>query len=112
MSYFDELDRIWGKVGSGSNQPLRSRIRPRQTRGWLIAIGSLIALFIVATISKGIYTEWLWFDSLGFSSVYTTILTTIVCLFFVVACVFLALLLDNLFLVLWLSPSSKGRNLI
>jgi len=112
MSYFDELDRIWGKAGSGSNQPLRGRIRPRQTRRWLIAIGSLIALFIVATIGRGIYTEWLWFDSLGFSSVYTTILTTKVWLFFVGAFVFLALLLANLFLVRWLSPSSGGSNII
>lgn len=108
MSHFDELDRIWGRGGSDSNRPLRNRVRPRQTRGWLIAIGVLIALFIIATISKGIFTEWLWFDSLGFSSVYTTILTTKIWLFFVGAFVFLALLLINLFVARRLSPPPGG----
>ncbi len=112
MSYFDELDRIWGKASSDSSQSLKSRIRRSQTRRWLIAIGAFIALFIVAVIGKGIYTEWLWFDSLGFSSVYTTILTTKVWLFFVGAFLFLALLLANLFLVRRLSPSTTGSSLI
>ena len=108
MSYFDELDRIWGKAGSDSNQHLRDRIRPRQTRRWLIAVGSLIALFILASIGRGIYTEWLWFDSLGFSNVYSTILTTKVWLFFAGALFSLGLLLANLFLVRRLSPPSRG----
>jgi len=71
----------------------------------------LIALFIIATISKGIYTEWLWFDSLGYSSVYTTILTTKIWLFFVGAFVFIALLLLNLFVARRLSPPS-GSNML
>ena len=112
MTYFDELDKIWGKKGdSDSSQTLRSRIRPRHTRNWLIAIGVLIALFILATISKGIFTEWLWFDSLGYSSVYTTILTTRIWLFFVGAFVFVALLLANLFVARRLSPPAGGNSL-
>jgi len=109
MSYFDELDKIWGKVSSGSNQPQRSTMKPHHARRWLIVIGALIALFIVASISKGIYTEWLWFDSLGFSSIYMTILTTKVWLFFVGAFIFLTLLLANLFLVRRLSPPAGGN---
>lgn len=112
MSYFDELDKIWGKVSSGSNQPQRSTMKPHHARRWLIVIGALIALFIFASIGKGIYTEWLWFDSLGFSSVYMTILTTKVWLFFVGAFVFLALLLINLFLARRLSPPTGGNILI
>ena len=111
MSYFDELDKIWGKVSSGSNQPQKGTVRPRQTRRWLIAIGAFIVLFIFASIGKGIYTEWLWFDSLGFASVYTTILTTRVWLFFAGAFVFLALLLANLFLARRLSPPTGGNTL-
>ncbi len=108
MSYFDELDRIWGRASSDSGQSLRSKIKPHQTSRWLIAIGALIALFILATISKGIYTDWLWFESLGFSSIYATILTTRVWLFFAGALVFLALLLINLFLARRLSPPAAG----
>jgi len=109
MSYFDELDKIWGKASASSNQPLRSMMRPGRTRKWLIAIGAFIVLFIVATISKGIYTEWLWFDSLGFSSVYSTVLTTRIWLFFTGAFIFLGLLLANLFLVRRLSPPTGGN---
>ena len=111
MTYFDELDRIWGKGDSNSSQSLRNRIRPRQPVRWMIAIGAIIALFIIAAIGRGIYTEWLWFDSLGFGSVYTTILTTRIWLFFVGAFIFLALLLGNLFLARRLSPPAGGNRL-
>lgn len=111
MTYFDELDKIWGKGSSNPNQPPGSRMRPHHTVRWLIAIGVLIALFILAAIGKGIYTDWLWFSSLGYSSVYTTILGTRIWLFFVGAFLFLALLLANLFLARRLSPPSEGSML-
>ncbi len=103
MSFFSDLDRLWAQESKPpSKRPKRSG---RHHRGglWLVS-GALLSLFIIATIWKGIYTEWLWFGSLGFSSVYTTILTTRVWLFFAGAFVFLALLLSNLFLARRLSP--------
>ena len=57
MSYFDELDKIWGKASSSSSQPLKSMMGPGHTRRWLIAIGALIVLFIFASISKSIYSH-------------------------------------------------------
>ena len=104
MSYFSDLDKIWGKESPPSSKPPKRERRHSPAQRWLIIIGALVFLFIIATISKGIYTEWLWFDSLGFSSVYTTVLTTKVWLFFIGALVFLALLLSNLFLARRLSP--------
>jgi len=104
MSYFSDLDKIWGEENSPSSKPPKRERRHSPARSWLIIIGALVFLFIIAAIGKGIYTEWLWFDSLGFSSIYTTILTTRVWLFFVSALVFLALLLSNLFLARRLSP--------
>ena len=95
MSFNSNLDKIWGEK---SPKPQKSKGRHSPTRRWLIVIGALVFRFIVATIGKGIYTEWLWFDSLGFSSVYTTILTTRLWLFAAGAFVFLVLLLSNLFL--------------
>ncbi|MBM4448325.1 MAG: UPF0182 family protein [Chloroflexi bacterium] len=83
-------------------------MRPRHTGRWLIAIGVLIAIFVLASISKGIYTDWLWFGSLGYSSIYTTILTTKIWLFFAGAFGFLALLLASLFVARRLSPPSQG----
>jgi uncharacterized membrane protein (UPF0182 family) len=104
MSYFSDLDKIWGEENPPASKPSKRERKHSPARRWLIIIGALVSLFIIATISKGIYTEWLWFDSLAFSSIYTTILTTRVWLFFVGALVFLALLLSNLFLARRLSP--------
>ena len=70
-----------------------------------------VLLFIILAIWKEIYTEWLWFDSLGFSSIYTTVLTTKIWLFFAGAFIFLVLLMPNLFLARRLSPIS-GDNII
>lgn len=42
--------------------------------GWIIAI--LLLLFIVATVTFQWVTEYIWMDSLDFSSVFTTILTS------------------------------------
>ncbi|MFQ6122543.1 MAG: UPF0182 family protein [Dehalococcoidales bacterium] len=100
MSYFSDLDRLWGE--GSSTPPKKGRFSP--IRWWLIIIGTLVFLFVITAIGKGIYTEWLWFDSLGFSSIYTTILTTKLWLFAVGAFVFLALLVSNLFLARRLSP--------
>ncbi len=107
MSYFSNLDKLWGKENS---KPPQSKNKQRPIQWWLIIIGALVFLFIIAAIGKGIYTEWLWFNSLGFSSIYTTILTTRLWLFAVGALAFFALLVSNLFLARRLSPVS-GDNI-
>ncbi len=43
---------------------------------YLIAAGVLVALFVVFISTIGIYTDWLWFDSLGQLSTYQTSLWT------------------------------------
>ena len=61
-----------------------------------VAIAALILVIVILFLAKGIYTDWLWFDSLGFLSVYTKILTTRVWLFFAGALIMAAFLLVNL----------------
>jgi len=85
---------------SGGKEPVR---HGRSTRIILIVV-AVIILFIVLNISKGFYTEWLWFGSLGYSSVYATILKTRILLFFAAAIIFAALFLGNLALAARLSP--------
>ena len=41
-----------------------------------IGIGVLFVLLLSANGLAGTYTDWLWFDSLGFGSVWLTILGT------------------------------------
>ena len=75
-------------------------MRAPDLRRWAVgggAIVALIALFILLTQAIGVYTDWLWFGSLGFRSVFATMLGTKIWLFFAGALVFAALLLVNLY---------------
>ncbi|MBN1176472.1 MAG: UPF0182 family protein [Dehalococcoidales bacterium] len=83
----------------------RSRIVGRV----LLAVGGLIVLFILASVAKGFYTEWLWYSSLGYGSVYTTILKTRLLVFFLAAVIFCVLLLANLVLATRLAPQDKSH---
>ena len=109
MSYFSNLDKLWGEKTDKSPE---NKKRPPSMRRWVIIIGILVFLFILASIGKGMYTEWLWFGSLGFSNIYTTILSTKLWLFFAGALAFFALLVANLFLARRLSPVSTDNILI
>ena len=73
---------------------------PPDIKRWLIGGGivvALIAIFILLTQAIGVYTDWLWFGSLGFRSVFATVLGTKIWLFFAGALVFAALLLPNIY---------------
>jgi len=86
-------------------QPMRHR-GPHKA---IIIVAAVIILFIVLSILKGIYTEWLWFSSLGYGSIYTTILKTRVLIFFSAAIVFCALFLGNLVLATRLAPNNRAH---
>ena len=75
---------------------------------WLIIIGAVVIVFILLNTGKNIYTEWLWFDSLGFSSIYLTILRTQVILFLIGAIVFFAILMASIVVAQRLSPKNGG----
>jgi len=110
MAFFRDVERVW-RQGRGA-QPKQPKSQHRSRRGWFILLGVLVALFIFLAIGKGIYTEWLWFGSLGFGSVYTTIIGSRVWLFFAGAFGFFVLLGGNLFLARRLSPISRSNILI
>ena len=70
----------------------RRRARPRQTvRASRLIAGFLLALmFLIGTIGVDLYTDALWFQSLGLLSVFSTALAMQVALFIVGFLVFLA----------------------
>jgi len=85
---------------------------PPARHGWttarvLLILAGALALLILLNISKGLYTEWLWFNSLGYGSVYATILKTKVLVFFSAAIIFGILFLGNLVLATRLSPKTE-----
>ncbi len=73
----------------------------------ILAVG--LTLFILINIAKGWYSEWLWFSSLGYGSVYTTILKTKVVVFFSAAIIFGILFLGNLVLATRLAPKTEAH---
>jgi uncharacterized membrane protein (UPF0182 family) len=85
---------------------------PAPRRGWtpsrvFLVLAGALALFILLSVTKGLYSEWLWFDSLGYGSVYTTILKTKLLVFFTAAILFGILFLGNLMIATRLAPKSQ-----
>ncbi len=74
---------------------------------WLSIPAVLIILFIIFNILKTIWTEWLWFSNLGFSSVYGTVIGTKVTIFFVAAIIFCAFFIGNMYLAHRLGPKAN-----
>jgi len=100
----DSLDRLWERAASSERSA---------GRGWVFRVSVILAvllvLFIVFNVLKGFYTEWLWFDSLDYGSVYATILKTKVLLFFSAAIIFGVLFMGNLMLATRLAPRNESR---
>ncbi len=107
MSSFDRQWQRWfpeDRAGKPVKPPKQSSTSSRV----LLILAGILALFIVINIAKGIYTEWLWFNSLGYSSVYTTILKTKILVFFSAAVIFGILFLGNLVLATRLTPKTES----
>jgi len=108
LNSLDERWQRWFPQSEGGKP------EPPTKRGWtttrvLLALAGAFALFILIDISKGFYTEWLWFSSLGYGDVYTTILQTKVLLFFSAAIIFFAFFLGNFMLAIRLAPKTEAR---
>ena len=67
-------------------------------QGRLIVAGLVVLLLVLLTVGVDMYTDWLWFASLGLTGVYGTILGQQVILFFAAALLFLALYLPSAYL--------------
>ena len=91
MSFLDEFER-------------REPPRLSSILNWVIPLGLLLLLWIGGSIVANIYVDWLWFDNLGYLSVFTTILTTRIVLFVLGALVFAAIFAVNIILAERYSP--------
>ncbi len=111
MSKLNSFDRQWQRWFPENRE--KEAVPPAKRR-WMTALVVLIlagalALFILINISKGFYSEWLWFNSLGYGSVYATILKTKVLVFFSAAIIFCILFLGNLVLATRLAPKTEAH---
>ncbi|MEX2247972.1 MAG: UPF0182 family protein [Dehalococcoidia bacterium] len=73
-------------------------------------IAALIVLYAILSVGKSIYADVLWFDSVGYRSVYTKRIVTSVWLFFAGGVVFLAIFLSNVLLARRLAPATDDPN--
>ena len=106
MDSFDRQWQRWFSEDRGGKPVPPAKLGRKPTNVLLILAGVLV-LFIIANISKGLYTEWLWFKSLEYDSVYATILKTKVLVFFSAAIIFCVFFLGNLVLATRLAPKSR-----
>ena len=74
----------------------------------MIGIFAVLVLVLLASVGKSIYTEWLWFDALGYSGVYETIIGTRLLLFIVAALVFALLFAGNILIASRLAPKGSA----
>jgi len=108
----DNLDRIWERTTPpGGGKRSGGGTVSRGQRRWLIIGGIIIVLFILANIAKGFFTDWLWFQDLGYQTVFTRSLGTKMLMFFLSALAFAAVFLGNIVLAMRLSPTAEGRTL-
>jgi len=110
----DSFDRQWerwfppeGKKGQATAPGRHSK--PGNTNRVFFILAGVLALFILISISKGVYTEWLWFSSLSYGSVYTTVLKTKLLVFFSAAIIFAIVFLGNLVLATRLAPKTETQ---
>ena len=105
----DSFNRDWQRWFPGGKD---EKPAPPAPGGWtgsriLLILAGVFALFIFLNVAKGFYTEWLWFSSLGYNSVYATILKTKLLLFFSAAGIFCLMFLGSLVLAARLSPGGE-----
>ena len=95
---------------ASSDIPRRFSITSRRAR-WaiVIAVVVLIALAVSAQHIASLYTDFLWFQSLGLSSVWTKTITVETGLAATFSVVFFALLWGNLVLADRLAPNAPPR---
>ena len=75
-------DQDWSPFPNGESERSVLPFDPSPLLKWGLIILGLIFLFILLSVLRQIYTNWLWFDALDYRSVYVKILATKVALFF------------------------------
>ena len=79
----------------------------RRSKILLAVVVALIVLLMIFSSLTGAYVNWLWFRSLGFGGVYTTVFWTRVVLFLLFGVVMTAVILGNVLLAYRLRPAYR-----
>ena len=80
------------------------RREPPNLRRPLLIAAALVLLWIVFSVSPDLYTDYRWFESLGFASVFTTEWQARIAIFFIAGLVFFIFYLVNILIARRLTP--------
>jgi uncharacterized protein len=81
-----------------------SALQELRRRWWLLLLGAVVLILLFATRVATFYTDVLWFDSINYSNVFWTLLTTRLGIGFAAALVVFGLLAGNLLIAKRLAP--------
>ena len=81
---------------------------PRRPRYLIPALAAIVALIVLFAVFAGIWTDYLWFRSVHYSSVFTRIIGVKLVLFAVGAVVMALLVGANVYLAYRLRPSYRA----
>ncbi|MFG2817917.1 UPF0182 family protein [Kitasatospora sp. NPDC048365] len=90
----------------GPGPGFRARVGPpsRRTKVLLLTLGVLVALFLLFVMVSGLWTDWLWFKSVDYSSVFRSQLLTKAALFAVFGVLMAVVVGANIWLAYRLRP--------
>ncbi len=108
MDTFDREWKRWFPENGGRPTPPPPS-RRNLTRIILMVVAILIVILVLLNITKGIYTDWLWFSSLGYQTVFATILSTRVTLFFITTIIAALFITVNYLLAIRLTPKQANN---
>ena len=74
-SYFQEESGLSVDLAGSIPAQIREKWK------WLLVVAAVVVLFVLLSLLRGFYTDWLWFGELGFRGVYIKVLVTRVALF-------------------------------
>jgi uncharacterized membrane protein (UPF0182 family) len=99
-------DQDWSPFPNGEIERPAMPFDPSPLLKWGLIVFGLILFLVLLNILRQLFTNWLWFDALDYLGVYVKIVVTKLCLFFLGALVFTAIVIPN---AVFAYRNSKGN---
>ncbi len=105
------MSGIFDEGGGGASAVRRRQVPSRRPRALLPTLAVVVALVVLASVFVELWTSKLWFESVGYSSVFTTVLWTRVALFAIFGLLLAAVVVGNVLLAFRLRPMLLDESL-
>ena len=110
MTFHEPPDPSHGRPYGPGEHPIPRPQFPRWGKPVLIIVAAIVVLAVVIGVFVALDTERLWFDSVGYGSVFTTQLWTRVAMFFGFGGFSAVVLIGNLYLAYRLRPTFRAAS--